>query len=119
MTYKWTGENWGRSMIRDAIKAGFTIEVSYERGYGEPDYKGRSPAKAWEAVTAVDECHVFLRKKGARTEWAYIVLEYGQNGDEVISDHSLPPYGDGTTKGWIEQWWIDKSAAQRAKEARS
>lgn len=115
MTYKWIGENWGRSMIRDAIKAGYTIEVSYERGYGEPDYKGRSPAKAWEAVTAVDECHVFIRKEGARTEWAFIVLDYGQEGNEVINDYGAPSDGS----GWIDAWWNAKRAAEDKKEGRA
>jgi len=110
MTYKWIGENWGRSMIRDALKAGYTIEVSYERGYGEPDYKGRSFKKAWEAVTAVDECHVFIEKEGARREWAFIVLDYGQEGDEVISDYGIPK----ECPGWIDEWWKAKRAKEEA-----
>ena len=114
MAYKCIGENWGRSMIRDAIKAGYTIEVSYERGYGEPDYKGTSLKKAWEAVTAVDECHVFLRKQGVPSMWAFIVLDYGQQGDEVISDYSCARTG----KNWIEQWWEAKRAKRDAKEGR-
>lgn len=113
MTYKWIGENWGRSLIIDAIKAGYAIEVVSE-AVSSPDYSGTNAGKAWEAVTAVDECQVFLRKAGEKTEWAHIVLEYGQNGDEVISDYSVPAYGDGTTKGWIEQWWLDKSKAQQS-----
>ena len=107
MTYKCIGENWGRSMIRDAIKAGYTIEVSYERGYGEPDYKGTSLKKAWEAVTAVDECHVFLRKEGEKAQWAFIVLEWGQNGDEVINDYA--------SSGWLDKWWNAKNEDQWAK----
>ena len=106
MAYQWIGENWGRSMIIDAIKAGYTVEVSYERGYGEPDYVGTEPLKAWEAVTAVDECHVFLRKAGEKTQWAFIVLDYGQDGSEVISDYA--------SSGWLDQWWKAKVEADRA-----
>lgn len=110
MAYKWIGENWGQSLIKDAIAAGHTLEVSYERGYGEPDYKGADYEKAWEAVIAVDECHIFLEKEGAPSEWAFIVLDYGQEGDEVISDYSIPSGG-----GWIDAWWKGKSAAADAK----
>jgi hypothetical protein len=112
MTYKWIGENWGRSMIRDAIKAGYTIEVHYERGYTDPDYKGTSFKAAWDAVVAVDECHVFLKKEGERTQWAFIVLEYDQNGDDVIND-----IGGGN--GWLSRWWDAKFKASYEKDARS
>jgi len=109
MAYKCIGENWGRSMIRDAIKAGYEIEVNSD---GDTLYKGTALKAAWEAVTAVDECHVIIRKEGARREVAFIVLEYGQNGDEVINDHSC--FGV-NNPGWIETWWNEKSE----KEARS
>ena len=112
MSYAWVGENWGRSMIRDAIKAGYEIEVNAD---GDQLYKGTSPKEAWAAVISVDECHVFLRKEGEKTQWAFIVLEYNQNGDEVINDHSCGV----NNPNWIEQWWKAKSDAQWAKEARS
>lgn len=104
MTYKWIGENWGRSMIIDAIKAGYAVDV---RSEGESLYKGTSPVKAWEAVTAVDECHVFLRKDGEKTQWAFIVLDYGQDGSEVINDYA--------SSGWLHQWWEAKFAADMAR----
>lgn len=103
MAYRWVGENWGLSLIKDAIAAGYTVAVTYD---GEVDYKGTQPMKAWEAVTALDECLVRISKDGARTEYAYLVLDYGQEGDEVINDHS--------TGGWIEQWWDDKFNSSNA-----
>ena len=115
MTYKCIGENWGRSMIRDAIKAGYTVEVSYEYGHGEPEYKGTSLKKAWDAVTAVDECHVFIRRRGMPSEWAFIVLDYGQEGDEVICDFSCARVG----RNWIEKWWNAKGDKADARKGRS
>ena len=106
MAYQWIGENWARSMIKDAIKAGYTIEVSYSRGYEPADYRGASLTEAWAAVIAVDECHVFLRKDGEKTQWAFIVLDWGQNGDEVINDFA--------SRGWLDEWLNKKSEAQYA-----
>jgi hypothetical protein len=104
MAYQWIGENWGRSLLLDAAKEGFTFDV--HTGGDEADYTGTEPLKAWEAVTAVDEAKVYLSKPGMkRSEWAFMVLDYNQNGDEVINDHS--------TGGWIEQWWDAKSKAAR------
>jgi hypothetical protein len=96
--YTWEGENWGRSLIYDAAKEGYTITV--DSGGDEPDYVGKSPKEAWEAVTAVDSSNVILSKEGARREVAAIILENGQAGDEVINDY--------ITGGWIDQWWQAK-----------
>lgn len=100
MSYTWQGENWGRSLIVDAIKAGYVLRVKSE---DDLLYEGNKPNDAWEAVTSVDESCVFLHKDGARVELAYLVLEKDQAGDEVICDH--------TTGGWIEKWWDAKFAA--------
>jgi len=103
MTYKCIGENWGLSLIRDAIKAGYNVDV---RSEGESLYEGYSVQKAWDAVTSVDESLVYIIKTGAKTECAFIVLDYGQQGDEVINDH--------TVGGWIEAWWDAKNTAAAA-----
>lgn len=101
MAYRWQGENWAHSLIVDAIKAGFTIEVEAD---GDRLYKGTQPVKAWEAATACDECHVYLLKDNKIVDCAFIVLEYNQPGDEVINDTSCG--------GWLESWWHAKFDAQ-------
>ena len=104
MTYQCIGENWGRSMIVDAIKDGYTVTVFLE---GDTLYEGTSPVGAWEHVTSLDECRVYIAKEGARTEAAFIVLDYGQQGDEVINDF--------TVGGWIAAWWDAKFAKEEAR----
>jgi hypothetical protein len=98
MAYEWIGENWGRSMIFDACKAGFTVKI---RSEGDTLYLGTEPKKAWDAALGVDDCHVCIRKDpNEKWEVAVLIFEYGQRGDEVIADHSVG--------GWIEKWWDEK-----------
>ena len=103
MAYTWTGENWGRSLCKDAVEAGFAVRVTYD---DDVLYKGNSWKKAWEAVTSVDECYVSVLRDGKCEGTAFIVLEKDQRGDEVINDTS--------TNDWVSQWWDAKFASQEA-----
>lgn len=100
MGYKCIGENWGQALIEAAIAAGYTVEIVSE---DDVLYRGADAAAAWQAALEVDDVWVFLRAEGKRTERAYLVFEYGQEGDEVINDHSVG--------GWIEAWWNAKYEA--------
>jgi len=99
MAYQWIGENWGKSLIEAAVAAGFTVEIYNE----ETLYQGNDAAAAWEAANWVDDCLVRIETGPAKKEYAVLIFEYGQEGDEVINDFS--------SDGWIETWWKAKLAA--------
>lgn len=88
------------AFVRDALKAGYPLTVSLERGYdieeGNPmlgctDYK-----KIMEEATAGDECHIFVHKSkpfripnGALNTNSWVFCVFGNDGYDVISDYTV------------------------------
>ncbi len=84
--------------VKDALRAGHRLAVSYERGYdldemliGSTNYR-----KIMEAAFAGDECHIFVQYKTGPTVtkgvvmskgWVYFV--FGNGGWDVISDYTV------------------------------
>lgn len=83
--------------VKDALKAGYRLAVSLERGYdidemllGSTDYK-----KIMEEAFAGDDCHIFVQSKDGPTiedgrvvseGWVYLV--FGNDGWDVICDYT-------------------------------
>lgn len=87
-----------RRFVQDALKAGYRLAVSLERGYDvEEMLLGSKDVKAIMAEAfAGDEAHIFVQPaEGATVEegqvvsegWVYIVL--GNDGYDVISDYTV------------------------------
>lgn len=85
--------NYLGKMLEDAAAAGFIMTVY--GGDSEPDFVGCHPAKAEEAIDAVEEAELILQDEGLKkVGWALIVG--GVSEDERIAD-----CGDGD---WIDTW---------------
>ncbi len=82
-------------MLKDAQKDGFNFEV--QEG-GDIIYKGTNGKDAWKAVESVEEADVWLIKKGAKSEWSYL-MEPGPS--TVADDETIANY---TCGGFIEAW---------------
>lgn len=83
--------------VDDALKAGYRLAVSLERGYDidEMLLGSRDRDKILEAMFAGDECHVFVQPaEGPTVEDGRVISEgfvyfvLGNDGWDVISDYS-------------------------------
>jgi hypothetical protein len=87
-----------KQFVTDALKAGFRLAVSLDRGYDVDDGMlngSTNVAKIMDEAFAGDEAHIFVQPgKGPLVEegsvvsigWVYIVL--GNDGYDVISDYT-------------------------------
>jgi len=87
-----------KRFVKDAIKAGYRLAVSLERGYDVDEMLlGSTDVKAiMDEAFAGDEAHIFVQPATGPTiedgavvsiGWVYIVL--GNDGYDVISDYSV------------------------------
>lgn len=85
------------AFVRSALKAGYRLSVSLERGFDTDEMLLGSTdrAKIMEEAFAGDECHIFVHaKEGDLIEdgslksigWIYCVL--GNDGYDVIADYA-------------------------------
>ena len=95
--------NAGRQLIKAALDAGFTVAVHYEQDDKPAITRQGSEhlKELWSEATACDEATVYfyMHSSFERTYsegWAYLV--HGNEGDEVVSDHSA--------KGWVNDWAV-------------
>lgn len=86
-----------RRFMTDAIKAGYRIAVSLERGFDTEDMLLGSTdiKKIMEEAFSGDECHLFVQPKdGPVLEGPYVVsigwvyLVFGNDGYDVVSDYT-------------------------------
>lgn len=86
-----------KRFVTDAIKAGFRLAVSLERGYDYEDMLLGSTdvKKIMDEAFAGDEAHIFVQPaKGPTVQdrsvisvgWVYVV--FGNDGYDVIADYS-------------------------------
>lgn len=85
-----------RAFVRDALKAGYALAVSLERGYDvETMLLGcRDEQRIMTEIFSGDECHVFLQPHGAPIAdgqvvsdgWVYLV--FANDGWDCISDYT-------------------------------
>ena len=84
--------------VRDALKAGYRLSVSLERGYDIDDMLlgSRSYKAVMDAAFEGDECHIFVHSAEGPTVidgaiegkgWVYCV--FGNDGYDVISDYTV------------------------------
>lgn len=94
-------KNEATKLLKAAEAQGLTLQARYP-GIPEPDYSGKSASKAWEALTACDEMHLYvLDATGKTLGWALIIP--GLDADEIVADYS----GE----------WIEKALAETAAAA--
>lgn len=86
-----------RQFVTDAVKAGYRVSVSLERGYDVDEMlvASRDVEKIMAEAFAGDDAHIFFHAPTGDAivngtldsiGWAYIVL--GNDGYDVISDYS-------------------------------
>lgn len=86
------------AFVDAALKAGYRLAVSLERGYDTEDMLLGSTdrAKIMEEAFAGDECHIFVQPKDGPTLTAenavvhcgWIFCVFGNDGWDVISDYT-------------------------------
>src|SRR5882757_617287 len=73
------------TLVRDILAAGHTISV-----YDSPALRSRDKRKIMEAMAASDEDTLFIRD-AAGNNLGVVTLVYGNDGWDVISDHTDTP----------------------------
>ena len=102
-----------RQLLKDAIAAGYTCSVSYERGWDvqsqeradsreqmcqevSPCIGSVKVSEIIEHAFAVDECHLFfhdpgepaLTEDGNNNSYRYVYLVFGNDGWDVVCDYT-------------------------------
>ncbi len=86
-----------RAFVTAAIKAGYRLSVSYERGYDlEEMLLGSIDEKAiMVAAFAADDCHIFVHEATGEilvdnkvNEIGWVQCVFGNDGWDVISDYT-------------------------------
>lgn len=91
-----------RAFIKSALKAGYVVSVSLERGYDIEEMRESgvlatsSLPLAMEQAFAGDECHIFVHdpetepvsKTGQLISRGYVYFVMGNDGWDVISDYT-------------------------------
>jgi len=83
-----------RAVVTDLIKAGYLVQVSYERGFDNVHKPSVFLAEIMLHVQACDEEHLMVydpstlsRKQTKATSYVYLV--YGNDGWDVVSDYTV------------------------------
>ena len=89
-----------RRVIRDALKAGYKLNISNGGdGYELPEPTDKYKV-ANEAMFATDEEHLYFFKEGKRIGWVFFV--YGNSGWDVMCDNVDNPEVNEILKGGEE-----------------
>lgn len=87
-----------RTIVRDALAAGYSVSVSLERGYDtEEMLKGSTDSREIVAeALAGDECHLFVHAAGVDPVGAdgaidcigWVFLAFGNDGWDLVNDYT-------------------------------
>jgi hypothetical protein len=97
-----------KTLIKSILDLGYLVAV-YD---GEQKYNDLTAKQALDNAMAVDECWIYARKHSEQTEgkfktYATFYLIYGNDGFDVICDHSVNEYTDQillTVNPVVEKW---------------
>ena len=73
-------------LVTDAIAAGFSVSVD-DGGETTVD-RSRNLDEIMAAVMTTDEDHIFFHQEGRKTAFGWARLIYGNDGWDVIADHT-------------------------------
>ena len=89
-----------RRIVRDALKAGYTLNISN----GGDGYELPAPTDKYKVANdtlfATDEEHLYFFKEGKRVGWVFFV--YGNSGYDVVCDNTDKPEINDILKGCEE-----------------